>query len=250
MSLLKLFLPLVFISNFSYALTDHIVDDVFIVGKGFDTNDEIEFTYISLLPNYCYEPAQSKVEKKLNEIDFHFYIKKRNITDCASITPNMNKNPIYFTKTIKLGNLKEGDYKLHFKTKKGNQTKAFSVVKAASNTIDEFEYAPLTDIYIPNIVYNDAPLQLIMSGISHNSCLSFNESMVEVNRVGNIIIVLPKTKYLSSNFCVSNEELIETIISLGTLESPGRYLIHVRTQSGLSLNKVIHVKNRLFDPRR
>ena len=224
------------------------LENVFVISKGYDTNDNVEITFLAKLPSACYRPYQSNLNK-INE--FHYRldltIKLKDISSCKEpIDPEQVLNPIYYTETVTLGELKAGDYRVTY-NKAFEQSKVFNVVNAQVGSIDDFLYAPVTNVFIPEMTYFTDDARVILSGIIQSSCVVLYNRNISVTKLGNVFVVTPKANIVPNSVCERVEVPLQQIISLGKIDVEGSYLIHVRSQSGLSVNKVFHIRERHND---
>lgn len=228
---------------------DHELLDVFVVPKGYDTNDEIEVTYLTKLPSSCFGPADVRVSKLgKREFQIDFFIKKKSLSGCDNSRDTRIKSPTYHDHTISLGELEEGEYSIYFKRQGRKLKRSFIVDKKKVNTVDDNHYAPITRAFIPSLIHQTLNAQVILSGILPVSCMYLPQNEIEVYRYGNIFVVIPKAKFMPGD-CRETEIPLQSIVSLGEIKRPGAYLIHIRSQSGLSINKVFHVREKELDYR-
>ena len=227
------------------------IEEAFIPEKGYDNNDNIEIVLDGKLPNACFELDNTQVlkdqEKKIIEIKQ--MMKVKDITECL---PNHQNHqnipmwPIQYTKSIEIGNLKAGLYTLKFNQGKKVISKKFIVTTTVSTGIDNYLYAPVSNAFIPELIYATDNVEVILTGILTNTCMNFNGD-VEVQKVGNVFIVLPKMSLNNIAQCSSTQIPLQSIVSLGSIKKEGRYLIHIRSTTGRSVNKVFSVKNTPLD---
>ena len=154
--------------------------------------------------------------------------------------------PIQFTNLLELGNLKAGTYTVKYNTGSKVETKTFEVSAAVSSGIDDFLYAPVSNAFIPELIYSTDSAEVILTGILTNTCMTFNGE-VNVKRMGNVFIVLPKMSLNTFAQCSPTQIPLQSIVSLGAIKKEGRYLVHVRSTTGRSVNKVFTVKASPFD---
>jgi hypothetical protein len=67
---------------------------------------------------------------------------------------------------------------------------------------------------------------------------------IQVIREGNIFIIIPKSRLLNLRVCKTSMYSINQVVNLGEVNKEGHYMVHIRSLSGLSVNKVFHVKGR------
>ena len=176
-------------------------------------------------------------------------MKVKDITECL---PNHQDHqnipmwPIQYTKSIEIGNLKAGTYTLKFNQGKKVVSKKFVVTATVSTGIDDYLYAPISNAFIPELIYSTDNAEVILTGILTNTCMNFNGD-VEVQKVGNVFIVLPKMSLNTFTQCTETQIPLQSIVSLGSIKKEGRYLIHIRSTTGRSVNKVFSVKSTPLD---
>ena len=158
------------------------------------------------------------------------------------------ENPVYFNKTLSLGELKAGKYIFYYQNEAQTLQKEMLVKKANEISIDEALYAPISNIFIPELIYTTQRAQVVLTGIYHNNCQLLENNHITVTKLNNVYVILPKSKLLAKKNCETKKYPIQQIVDLGKIQQPGIYLIHVRSLSGLSVNKVFFVENRQFSP--
>ena len=89
-----------------------------------------------------------------------------------------------------MGELNEGNYLVEYMTKTKIVNAGFTVDKATSTTMDDMEYAPVSNAFIPEMIYTTADAQVILSGIIQSSCMEVFADDISVTRVGNIFIII------------------------------------------------------------
>src|SRR5690606_19463073 len=139
--------------------------------------------------------------------------------------------PIQYTTTVAVGNLLAGTYKLTYFNGKTHQQKKFKVMKANNTGLDDTLYAPVSDAFIPELMYIGDQAHVILTGILTNSCMHFNHE-VEVIKSANVFIILPKMSFIPDQFCTPTMIPLQSIVPLGELKTEGRYLVHIRSTSG------------------
>lgn len=227
------------------------IEEAFVAPKGYDTNDNVEIIIDGKLPNACFEIYKSNVDvdQKKFEITLQQLVKVKNITECQANHQdhqNIPMWPIQYTNRLELGNLKAGTYKVNYNTGTTVTTKTFEVSATVSSGIDDFLYAPISNAFIPELIYSTDSAEVILTGILTNTCMNFNGE-VEVQRMGNVFIVLPKMSLNTFTQCSPTQIPLQSIVSLGAIKKEGRYLVHVRSTTGRSVNKVFTVKSSPFD---
>lgn len=216
------------------------IEKLFVIENGFDSNDDVEITLQMKLPNACYKVHDAKIQK----IDAHSYelrafAKKKDLSGCEVGHYN---TPINVTQTLYLGELPPGEYKFHFNAKDSEQMEKIMIIKAAhEQTIDDDLYAPISNAFIPELIYPTESGIVVLTGIFHNNCFFLNQENIKIIRENNIFIIIPQAQYLNRDKCKNEFVPIRQVVDLGPIENPGSYLIHVRSMSGLAVNKVFFV---------
>jgi len=226
------------------------IEEVFVAPKGYDSNDNVEIIVDGKLPNACYELY--KTETKI--VNFNIYVKQyikiKQISECRPENQSQQTTPLWpvqFTKRVEIGELKTGLYSIIYNSNFIEKMKKFEVTKSISNSIDDDLYAPVSNAFIPELIYSTSNAEVILTGIMTNTCMSF-QGDVKVIRHDNVFIILPRMTIHRNRTCMDTMEPLQYIVSLGEIQKEGRYLIHVRSTTGRSVNKLFSVKKSPFDP--
>lgn len=254
----KLFITTVLISIFSASASwgqklkvqEVALEEVFVAPVGYDSNDNIEIVIDGKLPSACYDLFQTKIIPKpeKNKFSIKQYIRQKHLTECETEHSDHQGQtfPVQFTTVVSLGELAAGEYRIDYKkaSSSSQAVKTFQVSTATAEGIDDHLYAPVSSAFIPELIYSTPNAQVILTGILGNSCMEMNPSDIQVERYGNIFVILPKLKLSSQseteNDCVAMPRPLQQFVSLGEVEA-GRYLIHVRSMTGRSVNKTFTV---------
>ena len=222
------------------------VSQVLFPEKGFDNNDNVELVLDGNLPNKCTQLGETKVliDKATRNIVVTQLAELRDIPDCKPTTTSakipQQKYPIPFTKVVGLGHLLVGEYTVVYRNSLGLSMKTLTIDETHVNTIDQINYAYISDAFIPAINKVGKELTLILTGVVFNSCEVF-DPQVKVERVGDVFIVLPKVNPTGERDCFYAQKPIQGIVKLGKVDHGGRFLVHIRSSTGVSLNKVFSV---------
>jgi len=220
------------------------IDGVYLPHQGFDDNDEIELVLDTHLPNICYRAKNPII--KIDEINKKILLKvsavKRELAECQSENlASPYQFPIQYAENLKLGKLSAGDYTVIYGENSNEQT-SFVVEKASISSIDEKLYAPIGQIFVPEMISHNDEVQVIITGVLNNSCMGLQEKNIKVLHQGDTFVVLPVLTYSQSKDCQSITRPFQFIMSLGK-QKIGRYLIHARSLSGQSLNRLFTIKD-------
>lgn len=232
-------------------ISEVAIEEVFVAPKGYDTNDNVEIVIDGKLPNACFEiyKTVAKLDQTKYEINLTQLVRVKNITECLPSNQGQQQVPMWpiqYTNLVSMGNLKAGKYKVNFNRGTKTVTKMFVVSPTVSTGIDDYLYAPVSNAFIPELIYSTDNAEVILTGIITNTCMNFN-GIVDVQRMGNVFIVLPKMTLNTFTACTPTQVPLQSIVSLGSIKKEGRYLIHVRSTTGRSVNKVFTVKASPFD---
>jgi hypothetical protein len=200
------------------------------IPEGFDDNDNLQVVIEGFFPNGCYKVAPASIEIKSGtfKIQANAY---RYYGFCVQMV-------VPFQQVVDLGIHASNIYDLHAvglpALKKIN-------VKSSSNPgPDDFMYAPVKQIYVSRNQENPAKRRVLLSGEFSLSCLKVARVDVAVN--DNVLVVLPVAEIDSSTECTDGIFPFEVSQDLPDLPD-GRYLVHVRTLNGTSINRVILLGN-------
>lgn len=219
--------------NTSFQYIPHLPSEVF-VPNGFDSNDLVQIVIQGSFPDVCHKsgPLNYTIDSVNKEI---------HITNNAVVYQNKVCSPMTtkYLKPVDLGVLEDGVYNLLFKNGSAQDIELgkLPIKKAEKTTLDDFNYAP-----IEKIEFYPEQKTAKISGILTNTCLSLGNVEVVTSEDSNVFVVLPILK-IDNNNCqeLEVEKTFEHTIDLSVLK-PGKYLIHVRSLNGQSVNEVINIK--------
>ncbi len=212
------------------------LEEVFVIEQGYDSNDNIEITVHAELPSACYTANEISINQiSSNVFQLEMSIKKKNLTGCDR---SPYKYPVGYTQTLSLGELPAGDYEIYYNQQ---QKRRFNVKSSIVQSIDENIYAPLSDAFIPELNFSKRELKVVLTGNIRTNCMYLEEKHIQVLRTGNVFVVIPKMSLKKGSQCKNINIPLQSIVSLGQVRAKGHYLVHIRGQSGISINKVFHV---------
>ena len=220
---------------------------IFVPARGFDDNDSVEAVVDGELPNACYllEKQSIKVDESSKVITVRqFAIRLGSGTCKEGSEPNSPEfiTPIPFTETISLGKLDSGDYKIAYYPKPELQSlKAFLVGSSPVPNLDSLPYAMVTEVSVSDVVTLSKPIQVEIRGILNNSCYHLNEK-IGIETIDNVTVVLPTVTIDRQAACLMFTRPFTAGVTLPPILSEGRYLVHVRSMNGKSLNRVYTVE--------
>lgn len=223
------------------------IEKVFVSPEGYDDNDNVTVVVHGNLPSLCFQvvdPAFA-VKAETKTIVVRQFAAKVNYPECLKgATPKAYGQGGIFTSELQIGSLAAGEWKIVYDD--GTKTMAervFKVAKATSDTVDESIYAPVLSTFIPDLVYETKNAEVVLSGILNTSCLDLDPANIEVVKFSDVIVILPRLTVMNGDDCKKIELPLQEIVSVGELK-PGEYLLHVRSMTGRSLNRVFKVVAR------
>tara|TARA_B100001971_G_scaffold84647_1_gene78028 strand:- start:144610 stop:145311 length:702 start_codon:yes stop_codon:yes gene_type:complete len=211
-------------SLFAQSINPVPIEKVF-TPQGFDANDTSEVIISGYYPNLCYKNVFTKKERIGNLIRINVYANVITDKACAeAIVP--------FTKVVELGILAKGDYQVQVIAQNTIIKDTLTVQDRRSGDIDQFNY-PL----IEYIVTKPGSDRVILKAFKPSDC--FIKGEVEyISDNKDTITVLPKL-VRTSDFCPRKLTPIEYDITVPDNIPEKQYLLHVRSLSSSSVNKML-----------
>ncbi|MBI2602451.1 MAG: hypothetical protein HYW48_05280 [Deltaproteobacteria bacterium] len=239
------------LSAFGTTAVDVSVDRVF-VPAGFDDNDTVEIVLDGQLPSLCYEllPPTFYLDPTSNVVTVKQGAVKKPIAACLrdrEDAPHL-KWPVPYSSVLKLGSLREGQYTVVFARKGEPQDTVLTVKKAQGEDVDDTIYAPISSVFIPEMVYETENSVAVLSGVLPTNCMQLHQENIKILHTDHLIEVLPSLTVDLNNDCGYAPVPLTAMVDLGRLK-PGRYLLHIRSMTGQSLNKTFTVLPKEKDPR-
>lgn len=202
------------------------------VPNGFDDNDQVEVVTDGYLPDTCYRlrPTVVVVDVSTKKISIQ---PKADIFEgvCLDVT-------VPFTTVVPIATgVPSGTYEIA--AYDGSLKQSLFVAPAPTTTPDQYTYAPVEKVSVKNTALGAHTA--ILSGRYTNTC-SVTET-IKVTVTGQTLQVLPIMKQLEKdpmgNPCAAQERAFEEKVTLPKLAT-GRYLLHVRSLNGNSVNEVFN----------
>ncbi len=218
------------------------LERVFIPSQGYDDNDTIEVTVEGQLPNVCY--GLEKQDFAINNVRHEITLQQSAIHQSGEICGDRARDPrlmstsVPFADTATLGRLAAGDYKIIYTTQLGQQEKTFSVKHATSFTVDSLPYASVIEVSVPPLVQSTAQVAIKVTGLLINTCYNFKDMTAQV--VDDVIVVFPTVSINEEHECLPVFRTFTQTVNVGPLQ-PRRYLVHVRSMQGKSVNRSFSV---------
>ena len=216
------------------------VGHVFVPSEGYDDNDNVEIVLDGILPNGCYAVSDysATVDPVSKQIVPHLFVAHRTDSLCkdGNHLSSALLSPVPYTLEIALGNLNLGEYNvIDYHPGLPPEERKFQVAAATAVGVDDMPYAAVSSIWIPDTVRGDLNIDARLIGVLTSSCSSLSKLIVK--RLGDVFVVLPTLTFWDNLMCNISKLPFNRSISLGA-PGEGRFLIHARSMSGHSVNRV------------
>lgn len=198
------------------------------IPDGFDNNDNVQIAGEGMFPNTCYRYATTSVKVDHTAKTIH-------LNTVAYKYPGMCLQVMVpFDRVVDVGILKEGDYSII--TNKDNQTVGrVSINTSKTKGPDDFMYASVSQAYFQS---KDSVNKVFLTGNFPSSCMKLKEVKSQVQ--SDVLVIQPIVEIDPDEHCVVGQFHFETSVDVGVMK-PGRYLLHVRTMNGKSVNNLLDV---------
>lgn len=199
---------------------------------GFDDNDNAQVIVEGEFENTCFKvgPVRLKVNREDQVVQFQLMAIQYKGTCLQVKTP--------FIKTIDLGILPEGKYKV-VSVGKSSEPAVLGIRHTESRMADDFLYAPVDAALIRNTEQGERRI-LTISGTLPNTCMKFGtdqNTIIAKQTTKDIIEVLPVVD-MYEGACLDVMVPFTKAVVLPDDIPTGKYLIHIRTLNGQSYNRV------------
>jgi len=209
------------------------------VPLGFDNNDNVEVVVHGHFSNSCYKvgPSNATVDTDAKTVTIQAQAFEYPQAICAQMQ-------VPFTVEVKIGLLKEGEYRVLVAGSPDLVTDPLIVGAATTSNPDDYIYAPVHQASIVKDAQGVDHLQI--EGVypyMFIGCMKISEVRVS-QAPGQVIVVQPIAEILEDRLCSPLDSKNFTILK--AIEFPltfTEYLIHVRTLSGTSVNRFIELGN-------
>lgn len=203
----------------------------------FDDNDVAQFIIEGEFPNTCYSVGRVIVRAGREELEqgiitFHLEALRSTKDKCLEV-----KTP--FLKVVDLGILPAGAYSV-VQLKNMKKRATLNVAPAKNNSkVDNFNYAPVDAAYLREDALGFRRV-LVLIGTFTNSCMKFSDEVpvFRANDSTRVLEVLPIVEMKQNQLCLEVLRPFFKTIDLPEDIPSGRYLFHIRTMNGNSINKM------------
>lgn len=222
-------------SAYATELEEVAIEKVMVPSSGYDDNDNVVILVEGTLPDRCYVLGKTEVQSLPdNTFEVRQYAWRREGGICSG-RDDLDESP--FSVDVSLGRLNAGDYKVVQHPQEGQTTfRSFNVSKALLTSMDQLNYANVTEVTVADAVMVGQNVRVTLRGILASSCNVVSE--VKVERQGDVFVLLPievqkgDCGYVLRNF--SRE------VDLGKL-TEGEFLVHVRAKNGRAVQRTVSV---------
>jgi hypothetical protein len=193
------------------------------VPNGFDSNDQVQIVVEGTYRDTCSKPAGTRftVNANAKTIQIQPY-EYRYASACLDVMVPHNE-------VVNLGIVQPGRYQVIQAS--GQRLGFLNVNLAVSSAADDYLYAPISQAYIKNV---NGRVALTLSGVYTNSCMKIKKIIANVQ--DNVVTVQPVAMLLpTAANCIHGRFPFEETTNIQIPRS-GRYLLHVRSLNGESIN--------------
>jgi hypothetical protein len=217
----------------------NVLPDRVFTPLGFDDNDNVQVVLDGTLADTCFKlgPTQVHVDHEAHKIVLRQQAYYYPGGWCAEVR-------IPYAQTVDLGIMQAGQYQVLLERPDHSLVEAASlpIAIATTSSPDDFLYAPVTEVTIAHRNTTEggeskADVTLTLGGTFASSCMTFHEAKVNV-RPNNVIEVLPIVDLRRGVDCATVATEFSVPVSIKGV-AHGRYLFHVRSLNGQSVNRVV-----------
>jgi hypothetical protein len=151
--------------------TEMPLQKVFVPENGYGSNNNVQLTLDGDLPNSCYQLGKVKVETGIpgsNTFAVHQFADVEKDGVCADgqkLPPHLS-SMVPYTYDVSLGRLPAGDYKVLYNQSNGQpQTRIFRVYASKNISADDFPYAAVSTISMPDVLNGGTPVAFDLIGM-------------------------------------------------------------------------------------
>ena len=213
---------------------------------GFDNNDNVQIVIEGSFLNSCHKSTKPlyKIDAVKKEITIQNRVIVLKGVPCLQLV-------VPYNRVIELGILKKaGNYKIFFKEAQlsalstsftrdpksiRTQMATLNIAHATTNNQDDFLYAPFN-----SVMFSSESRSLRLRGMFQDGCMKIKRvKVIQAKPDHNVINVLPIME-LKESGCGEADVPEEVFFDVHIKNNfkKGRYLFHVRTLSGQSLNEI------------
>lgn len=216
------------------------VSRAFVPPTGYDDNDNVVVRAEGTLPDACYVLGAAQVSKSPDGKTFEIQESAWRREDGACGTGDLLTATTYSV-DVALGSLSAGTYRIKQVADDGSVTyNTFTVVPARSSSVDDHNYANVTQILVADYVQRGQDVAVTLSGIYSSSCTAL-QSPMGIHQEGDVFVVKPIEVQVPGKSCnLKILRMFRKNIHLGAV-APGEYLVHVRARNGRAVEQTFTV---------
>ncbi len=203
------------------------------VPVGYDDNDEIVAVVEGYLENTCDQLRGAKV----THVGTEFLIEPQREAHGTKCDPLQ----VPFTLDVVLNpddSVAAGTYSVRVEGRSKPLVEPLVIKAATEERPDEFSYAPVDDADVG--LLSGGRMRAVIQGRFQNTCVAIDEMKIGTLN-GKTYELRPTTKWLKTDSrggpCANKEVRFTAKVDFDE-PTPGRYLLHVRSQSGRSVNRI------------
>ena len=202
--------------------------DKIFVPRGFDSNDNVEVVGVGNFAHSCYHiaPADVAVDQQAHTISLS-PVAYRIGGMCLQVQ-------LPFARVVEVGILNPGHYQI-IQSADHKDLGSLDVELAKGGAVDNFLYAPISQAFYTQ---ENGASQVRLTGYFPNSCMRMKEVRSTVS--ADTIVILPIVEMNDNGNCLAQPTAFKAVTNLSKLKL-GRYLLHVRSMNGHSINEIIDV---------
>ena len=201
------------------------------VPEGFDDNDNVQFVGEGLFSSSCYRYSDTAVS--VNHTDKIINIS----TNAFKYNGVCMMLVLPFDRVVDVGILKQGTYSI-VQGQTGLQVGSIVVKSSTRGEPDDNLYAPISQALFTS---KGGVNKVTLTGDFPLSCMKLRK--VETHVLTDSLIIQPIAEMVNTG-CKDGTFPFETEVDFGTVK-PGRYLLHVRSMNGKSINSLVDVPTAL-----
>lgn len=223
----------------------HLGTTSLFIPQNFDDNDDVVIVVDTELPSSCYELLEPQSQVDLNnKVISVTAIGRRNNRLCLPVmTPTSS--------VVNIGTLPQGEYTIV--TNNGWLTDKLPVKEAPTSGPDDHRYADVKQVWIDyapehkgvHLLDGEYRYTAVIEARRHFTCEVLDR--FEVIDSGRTLELLPIMKLQGDVECKEIDEVFHARALLPEL-SEGRYLLHVRSTDGQSVNRVVSTRDAKATP--
>jgi len=202
------------------------------IPTGFDDNDTSEVVVAGILPSACYSSVKGDLAIDMAK-------KEITVTPKARIAPGPCIQVVVpFSTVFEVGILPMGEYKV--KVAGSPLEKTLAISESSSAGPDDELYASVDNAYVSDIPAQNRRV-IVIEGIYTNTCMRWDRTEL-IHKAADVVEVLPVIKMVDGPACAQVLMPFKGVaVDLPVLKE-GRYLLHVRSMNGTSLNRVFSIE--------